>query len=95
MHFLMLNAQERNLGRMRKVLIFVERSEKGKKWKKIRIIRQRHLGDLLSCPCCCILGLGCYSEFKDSEIFKAKKQSIPCRAEEGREPQRALGRGSG
>lgn len=91
----MLNAQERNLGRMRKVLIFVERSEKGKKWKKIRIIRQRHLGDLLSCPCCCILGLGCYSEFKDSEIFKAKKQSIPCRAEEGREPQRALGRGSG
>lgn len=53
--------------------VFVERSEKGKKWKKIPIVSHRHLGDLL--PCCCILGLGYYSEFKDSEIFKVKKKN--------------------
>ena len=55
----------------------MERSEKGKKWKNLPIVIHRHLGDLPPCPCCCILGLGCYSESKDSEIFKVKKTKHP------------------
>lgn len=79
----------------RKMLVFNEKSKKDKKCKKIPIIRQQS-GKPSCWPCCCILVLGYYSEFKDSEIFKVKKkQSIPCRAEKGKEPQRALGRGSG
>lgn len=73
----------------------MEKNERARNGKKIPIISHRHPGDLLPCPCCCTLGLGCYSEFRDSERFRAKNQASPAGQRKEGNHSKPLGEGQG
>lgn len=73
MHLLALNTQERKKDRTEEGACLCGKEEKRARNGKRFSSSARHLADLLPCPCSCILGLGCYYEFKDSEVFKVEK----------------------